>query len=1020
MDQTTTSSTMDNKKPSPRIAQQSSKLHVQDHKDASSKKSTGNRRRQQEWERDGTSGNGGGGRVKASNGGAGALAGKGAWGRSANRAARNREKEGGQIGGHRGEWSPDIVDDFDYFSDNVPLRGGNAKHPCNITQNFLSWWGSSNEGRQRGPNSNSRGAGGRQTASGGGRRKPYHHGGGAGVAKMSNSKARFLQARCQFVMNPCKEAQHVASNSVPVGCSLAAPAVIKTGHVITAPSNLVGVPLLADHQPVAQQQQPVVKSALSDVGNDPDALVPWLAVEEVLVHMTQPTHCPVCLYPPVAPQVTRCGHIYCYPCILHYLALSDKKWRACPICYEMVVRDDLKSAVCIVHPDYSVGSTISMVLMRRQRHSMQPSAVLPPRDYSPHSLARKIPATRAKVMSITDREQSALEVQLAAEGTEPEACFIEQALTLVKERQQVLLEEYSEQDEAAMQEATVLGHCPDGATAEVTDSGTLPGECVTDTDNTEDSVTSDSRERSTRETDETCENVFPHENRSQNSSGNSDSNKSQTTSPPLTIPGMLAGTPIERGAPPSDASVEDNHLFYTLSESSSASSSLSEEVLLVDELLSVGKASPTFLGSMETLQLGEDAREIDVGSQEVDGDGARDSECLNFDFEGEIVNNENETRLSTVFERAVRTSRVVASPNKSHNAPKSTYYFYQASDGSHVYLHSINMAMLRSQYQSEDNCPPTINATIVEKDYFLMDGDLRNRFKALRHLPLCCAFETVELSLQSPLVSPETISIFQKRLSDRQHQRNSRAKEESLIERRNLEQQEKEFSSSLFTRVYSATSSTACNSTVGNRPHSSASGSSDGGSGLMDFPDIAAGDSGRPASSDGFSSPELATSPPARTPQQQQQQRQQQPSFAKMLRVQPTNVKSSEGGGGGGTAGVVWPSLGRNNAPSVGGARSAAATGPGAWGNSSSRRPAVHGNPGRPSSTVGPAVRSDTTDDDELFNVPDYSQTFSQGFDLSLQAAEAAAAARQAGCEGKRGKKGKKKQKQVLLFSSGL
>ena len=40
-----------------------------------------------------------------------------------------------------------------------------------------------------------------------------------------------------------------------------------------------------------------------DKADDPDVLVPWSAVEEVTLHMTQATHCPVCLYPPVAPQV---------------------------------------------------------------------------------------------------------------------------------------------------------------------------------------------------------------------------------------------------------------------------------------------------------------------------------------------------------------------------------------------------------------------------------------------------------------------------------------------------------------------------------------------------------------------------------------------------------------------------------------------------------------------------------------------------------------------------------------------
>lgn len=55
--------------------------------------------------------------------------------------------------------------------------------------------------------------------------------------------------------------------------------------------------------------------------------------------------CPICLYPPVAAHITRCGHIYCWPCMLHYLSLSEKSWSKCPICYEAVHSADLKRYV---------------------------------------------------------------------------------------------------------------------------------------------------------------------------------------------------------------------------------------------------------------------------------------------------------------------------------------------------------------------------------------------------------------------------------------------------------------------------------------------------------------------------------------------------------------------------------------------------------------------------------------------------------------------------------------------------
>ncbi|KAL9940200.1 hypothetical protein V8E36_000905 [Tilletia maclaganii] len=79
---------------------------------------------------------------------------------------------------------------------------------------------------------------------------------------------------------------------------------------------------------------------------DPDIYLPWSHILQVLIPTSsalsgattgllpaqaqdsdsQDQHgaaaCPICLSPPSAPRITRCGHVYCYPCILHYLATS--------------------------------------------------------------------------------------------------------------------------------------------------------------------------------------------------------------------------------------------------------------------------------------------------------------------------------------------------------------------------------------------------------------------------------------------------------------------------------------------------------------------------------------------------------------------------------------------------------------------------------------------------------------------------------------------------------------------------
>ncbi|ORY27771.1 hypothetical protein BCR39DRAFT_565612 [Naematelia encephala] len=55
-------------------------------------------------------------------------------------------------------------------------------------------------------------------------------------------------------------------------------------------------------------------------------------------------NCPICLGRPVAGRMTKCGHIFCFPCILHYIQLSDiPKSAKCPICGDTVHEGMLKS-----------------------------------------------------------------------------------------------------------------------------------------------------------------------------------------------------------------------------------------------------------------------------------------------------------------------------------------------------------------------------------------------------------------------------------------------------------------------------------------------------------------------------------------------------------------------------------------------------------------------------------------------------------------------------------------------------
>lgn len=180
----------------------------------------------------------------------------------------------------------------------------------------------------------------------------------------------------------------------------------------------------------------------------PDTLIDWDLIEQINIQTTEEPQCPICLYPPLAAKLTRCGHVYCWPCILHYLALSDKTWRKCPICYEAIHTNDLKSTTIVQQANFSVGNNICFQLMQRKKgtlsiekfNSTQSNDI----DENIHmfanissdddaKFAKSLIANRMDVISIIEREQNELAF-CESEANCPEFVFVQQALDLLKAR----------------------------------------------------------------------------------------------------------------------------------------------------------------------------------------------------------------------------------------------------------------------------------------------------------------------------------------------------------------------------------------------------------------------------------------------------------------------------------------------------------------------------------------------------------------------------------------------------------
>ncbi|KAJ1813654.1 hypothetical protein LPJ56_005099 [Coemansia sp. RSA 2599] len=71
----------------------------------------------------------------------------------------------------------------------------------------------------------------------------------------------------------------------------------------------------------------------------------WEWIERVIMPVaSEVVTCPICLSPPVAARIPKCGHVFCYPCILRYLSYAEKGdygTRKCPVCWGAIAHEDL-------------------------------------------------------------------------------------------------------------------------------------------------------------------------------------------------------------------------------------------------------------------------------------------------------------------------------------------------------------------------------------------------------------------------------------------------------------------------------------------------------------------------------------------------------------------------------------------------------------------------------------------------------------------------------------------------------
>ncbi|XP_077268274.1 E3 ubiquitin-protein ligase RNF10 isoform X1 [Temnothorax americanus] len=179
---------------------------------------------------------------------------------------------------------------------------------------------------------------------------------------------------------------------------------------------------------------------------NPDTLVDWQSIEQIILHNSENLSCPICLHPPIAGKITRCGHVYCWPCILRYLRYCEKPENyICPICHERLQKCDLKSVIEITRNTLNLGETVNLRLMRREKNSLfatpvksavQPTTFLSVSENTGNQVYSKLLIANVKdIMNIIECEHSELELEL--KNNPDMALDIEQAFNELSKRKEL-------------------------------------------------------------------------------------------------------------------------------------------------------------------------------------------------------------------------------------------------------------------------------------------------------------------------------------------------------------------------------------------------------------------------------------------------------------------------------------------------------------------------------------------------------------------------------------------------------
>ncbi|SGZ16830.1 BQ5605_C020g09071 [Microbotryum silenes-dioicae] len=420
--------------------------------------------------------------------------------------------------------------------------------------------------------------------------------------------------------------------------------------------------------------------------------------------------CPICLSEPTAPRMvswnrTKCGHVFCFPCILHYLALADgQKWRKCPVCWDSVYATDLKvvkwhDAVTSAQYDSSPTADLAALSIEDLSHSLL-------HDHSRNATAESLGGSsggeplkmrlirRPKISTLalprSDTWPSEAVPPLRAPWNFSPDAFVFAKFMLGSP--EYLKEELDQNMRDLEQEVSILRQC-----------GRQGG------------------------TDEELGIVF-----------------------------------VRAATVKVSEQLQKVGVLKTTSVMTARKKALKEIQEIRDRpgKLPLGPSLPLF--SETSSSEVEDAPSELLGIRSLNG--------------GRILSGD-----APVFQPGGPGARARPQRKNVNPAPAldadSTYYFYQAASGQNIYLHPLDIKILKSHFGTYQGMPDVISVKVEGADEGSMNDDLRRRCRWLAHLPTSCDVVFIEADLTS-VVPGSSLEPFSHALKQRRTKRRDKARRE--------------------------------------------------------------------------------------------------------------------------------------------------------------------------------------------------------------------------------------------------